>query len=778
MSVSLLCLALAACGGGGAGDDVGLAIAQGLDGEHIAETGAGTALTPVIETAAIDPEIAPDLASAIDSSAGSGENAGMLLAMALSEAEDASPAETRMQVAGAGGQGTDGVGSPEWQASLQAQLQAQLQARLEKARLHAQANAWSGAPSAMTTPAAAAGSGAMADPSSRYVAADRIAQEDWPGLQARVASLPAASKWIAGQRRLVDAWAGREHERADLVGGWIHDYVDPRSGMPLSWKEDTPEPAASTDPTSERIRQAWVTYMRQRNIAYTLSAARLYRATGEPGYAEWAMRQLDFYAENYGRWPLRTDDGRARMFRNGLSEAVNAFSLIDAARLLGPAAPASRARKWEMQLFRPMAENLKISAYPMNNVGLWHQAAVAAIGMRLRDETLVRDAIENPQGIRAIIAAGLTADDIWIEGSFAYNAYVIECLGKLLVQASLEGYGERFAPAWSVARRLLLSPIDYGFDDGSLPRPGDATSALRRVTEASHFQLFRLVPTYWGVQRARTSPSWEALLDPPVAAFPAGEPVLPPAATRHFPTVRMAVLRAGSWQAFVHYGQATASHAQQEALNFELHQGMTPISTDPGTVVYSSPFHTRYFRRAAAQNVPMVDGEGQSRWRPGTVTDFDPVNARLIVSQPEYSPRASAEREFQMLNSGFVTNTRVSLKGAGAAFPQPARIGEAFHTDCTIEGLSGTAAAPGQQLPASDAMSFWTVQARYTAGTSWSARLRCGAASYRLQVSGSAAQRIFVATAPTTPLPNRRNVIYYDTLATSAQFRAEVTALP
>ena len=614
----------------------------------------------------------------------------------------------------------------------------------------------------------------LAEPSRGFVAPDRLAREDWAGVAARFKQSPEVARFIAGQKRLVDAWAARERERADLVGGWIHDYVDPRTGIPLIWKEDTPEPPASTARGGDRFKEAWATYLRYRNITYTLTAARIFRATGERAYADWAMRQLDFYADNYERWPLRTVDGRSRMFREGLAEATNAFTLLEAARLVSDAADSQRQQQWAAHLFRPIAENLKSMTYPMTNVGLWHQAAIAAIGMRLRDEDLIQYALGNPQGIRAIMAYGMTPDFLWIEGSFAYNAYVIECLAKLITHASIEGYAARFAPEWLAARRLLLSPIDYRFDDGWLPRPGDAIEPLKAVDPATHRMLYRLVPSYWGVERARSELSWEALIDPP-PSLPGGEPAVPTASTRNFPSVRMAVLRAGEWQAFVHYGQAVETHAQEDALTFELYRGKTPISTASGTVVYSSPYHTRYFRRAAAHNVPLIDGVGQSRWQTGTIEAFSQADSRLVVAQPEFNPTAQAQREYRVAGSGFTEITRVTLKGAA---PRPARIGEAFHTDCAIEPGAGLSPAADEQLPSADAMTFWTVQSRLSAPGTWSVTLKCSGGNFRLRVSASGAQRVFFATAPTTPLPKRLNVVYYDTMATSATYQTEITALP
>ncbi|MDP1051569.1 hypothetical protein, partial [Klebsiella quasipneumoniae] len=81
----------------------------------------------------------------------------------------------------------------------------------------------------------------------------------------------------------------------------------------------------------------------------------------------------------------------------------------------------------------------------------------------------------------------------------------------------------------------------------------------------------RHVPTTYCVQNAQGYRTWASLSDPPPAL--AGTPQLPPIQTVYSPDIGFASLRAGSWQAFVHYGQKTQAHAQAEALSYELAHG-------------------------------------------------------------------------------------------------------------------------------------------------------------------------------------------------------------
>jgi hypothetical protein len=245
---------------------------------------------------------------------------------------------------------------------------------------------------------------------------------------------------------------------------------------------------------------------------------------------------------------------------------------------------------------------------------------------------------------------------------------------------------------------------------------------------------------------------------------------LPVVQTRHFPSVRMAVLRAGAWQTFVHYGQAVANHAQEEALSYELHEGTQPISSDSGTVSYGSPFHTEYFSRGASHNVPLVDGLGQQAWAPGTVDQWDTPGAAIQVTHANYRSGVRATRRLEQKSDGLVETTRLA-----AADLRTRRLGVAFHTGCTVTPLAGLSPAPGATPPRSNATAYWQGMVAWRASaTVWSVQLACGQRSYRYEVTGPAGQTVFIGSAPTTPLPTQRAVMYYETTAAQAEFRAGI----
>jgi hypothetical protein len=610
----------------------------------------------------------------------------------------------------------------------------------------------------------------LSSPSKGIFLGVREATEDFQGAAYRATASPQVAKWVAGIRSAVDKWIVRSPERADLVGGWFHDYIDQKTGAPLAWTAETPEPPDGTSEREIRFKQAWVTRMREINIVRMLDAARLFRVAGDPRYGEWAARQLDFYAQNYARWPLRTFNGRARMFRHGLDEAVWSFPLTDVARLLEGFVEPRRSERWRTDLFLPMAENLKVQTSPLSNIGLWHSAAIAAIAMRYKDDELLAFSLEGPHGVRNTIATSMTQGGIWNEQSFAYNAYVVDALSRLLVRASLEGYSELVRPEAAVALRLMLAPLDYQFDDGTLPNHSDSLVRQRGTKSPMFLSAYRVLPTYFGLSQAREAMTWDALLDPP-APLRAGAPAILKPRTRNIESNRMAVLRTGAWQAFVHWGQLTPHHSQSEVLSFEVYHGATPITTDSGITSYASDLFKDYLRRAPANNVPLVDGIGQTSWGSATVEEFAAEDSRLVVKYENYSEGVSVRRGYRTTRHGFVERTDIAIDPARGL----RRLGVAFHTPCEVQPDRGLVNHQGgEKPPQNPATRYWTKTKAMDAGAHWTLLLRCAGEAYQLSVSGPARQRVFVSEEPTTPVPKTRTVVYYDTLALDAEFETEL----
>ena len=604
----------------------------------------------------------------------------------------------------------------------------------------------------------------------------RNATENWAAARTTLASNSGWNTWVTQKRSLVNAWYSKQRDRLDLQAGLPNDYVDPKTGAALQWTVNSPEPANGTTAKEIAFKAAWVAIMRQVNIDYALDAARLYQVTGDTNLAEIAASQLDFYADSYSKWPLRTAVGNSRMFGQTLEEATTVLVMLETAHALAPYVSSTRKAKWRDNLFFPIATNLQAYSWgSLNNMNLWCAVATAAIGMEHGNATWTDAGLTGPRSVAAVMTQGVTKDGIWYEGSFAYNNYVLLALGRLFDLAASAGRSDvvtKYAPD---VQRMLLAPVLYRFDDGSLPSPNDSRAAVLPVDKPTHGALYRHVPTSYGVQYAYGIRTWATLADPPTP--PTTDPRLPAIQTVYSPDTGFAAMRSGTWQVFVHYGQKTQAHAQAEALTYELADGTTNISRDAGTSnSYGSPQHLEYFSQGLGNNVPLVDGQGSDGYSLGEVKSFDPTTGTLDVLQATYRSDTSARRTYQLDSSGFSESSRITLTKLGAT---PRRLGVVFNTTCNVQvtdSRAGTASAAPAPTGAAG-FKYWTGVTRQIAQSTWTAKLTCGTKAYEMTFTGPAGHSVYRAAAPSTPLPNTRNTIYLETTGTDASFGSRIRAL-
>ncbi|MBE7502293.1 MAG: heparinase II/III family protein [Verrucomicrobiales bacterium] len=599
----------------------------------------------------------------------------------------------------------------------------------------------------------------------------RMPVEDWDGARRRVTSDPAWQRWLTEQRGEVDDWMARRQDRVEWVTGWWHDFVSPQDGSFLTWTPDEPGEETLSSPSDPRVKltpklhAAWVFGFRTRHAAKLAEAAQLFRLTGERRYADWTSSQLDFYATNYLRWPEKPGRG-CRLMWQSLDEAVNLVRFVHAVRLLDDAVPVAQRQRWFGQFFRPQAEMLETTFQRVHNIACWHRSAVGHVALCFADDALWQKAVEAPFGIRQQLARGVTSDYLWFEQSLGYNSYVVSALRPFFEYAQMAGRGAKLRQEMAVLENLLLAPILLRFPTGQLPNPADSTGGPGRAPNvASLAASYRLFPTPLGLTEAVRRRDWNTLLDPAVP--PASLPPLPAVPSRNLESSRMALLRRGDWQVFFHYGQLDASHAQAEALDYEVFLGDTPISHDPGTVGYGSPLHATYFTQGLAHNVPLVNGLGQAPWQPGELLGFDADRGYVAARQSRYRANASAERELHLDERSLIVVTRLALQADAG----PAALGLALHFQGRVLGLEDF--QPGEPFAAS----HWPAGFRYwreprTASFTDRAALRvdCGDRRLEVLIEVPGGFRVSHALTPDVP-PRQRESLYVETTGTAAVFR-------
>jgi hypothetical protein len=507
----------------------------------------------------------------------------------------------------------------------------------------------------------------------------RAAVEDWAGARRRVAEDPIWAEWLKRERETVDRWMARQRDRVEWLPGWSHDGVSPKDGSRVIWTEKIPHEeveffASPSDPQIEitpKLHAWWVVSFRGRHVETLVRAARLWRLTDERRYAEWVTGQIDFYAENFLKWEPQRPGHPARLFWQTLTEATNLVKFTEAVRLLGGAVPAEQRQRWWRLLFEPEVQALNSTMQSIHNIATWQRCAVAQVGLLFEREELWRGALNGPFGLRRQMADGITSDYLWYEQSLGYNSYVVRAVMSLFTAAGLYGRADELAHEMATAENLMLAPLYLRFPDGHLPNPADAGGIGRAPNRELFAETYRVFPTTLGLEEAAKVRDWHTLLDPPPRA--PREFALPPVVGRSLESSRMAILQAGRWQVFVHYGQVTRSHSQSEALNYAAYFGETDITHDPGTVGYGSPLHRGYYTRGLNHNVPLIDGEGQTPAEPGELREYSANPARISVAQPKYRANARAARVLAVEGEALVDRATIeSTQGAR-------RLGLALH---------------------------------------------------------------------------------------------------
>jgi hypothetical protein len=606
--------------------------------------------------------------------------------------------------------------------------------------------------------------------------------EDWAGARHRLAADPAWAQWFAAQRAEVDDWMARQHDRVEWVGGWWHDFVSPKDGSFLLWTSAVPGEEAkflssASDPRVEvtpKIFRAWVGIFRGRNITMVDRAAVLWRLTGDPRYARWAAEQLDFYANNLERWPIQDlFYGPSRLRVQPLDDAIDLTKLTRTIRLIWDGTTPARRQFWFDRLLRPEAEMLDESMHRIHNIGCWLRSATAQVALLYGDDALWRFAIDGPWGLRQQLSHGVTSDYFWYEQSLGYQEFIAAALIPLFTETALAGRGPELAREMAIVENLILAPTWLRFPNGSLPNPADNTVSYPRYAPLTDtlVRAYRILPTPLGLTQAGKIKSWDTLLDPPPET-PVKSPPLPAVTSHNFESSRFAILRAGDWQVFFHYGQLTGSHAQAEALNFEACYGDTDITHDPCTVGYGSPLHRGYYTRGLTHNVPLLNGEGEEPPQPGELITFDAGRATIAAAQPAYRSDARAQRTLRIVGQRLIDEATIT-----ALAGSPQTLGLALH-------VQGHVALPAQFLPVADFASgrpepfrYWrdVRSATYHDQAGFDLAYPNGL-TVHLTFALPGEFRVFHGSAPDSPAPARREAFYLETHGVKATFTTEMLA--
>jgi hypothetical protein len=606
--------------------------------------------------------------------------------------------------------------------------------------------------------------------------------DDWEGATKRWRTEPRWTKWVSSRRAMVDDWIERRLDRTEWQAGYWHDFVSPKDGAFLRWTPDEPgantlkSPSGETVQLTSKLKGAWVYAFRSTHAQRILESARLYRLTGVKRYGTWAASQLTFYAGNYEQWPVRKTPwgSTGRLMFHSLDEATNLILYVQAADALGDFPTESERRLWIEKLFRPEAELVLGDVKAVLNVSAWLLSAAGHVAIYANDGTLLDRVIDGKGGLRELARVGITKDFLWYEQSLGYNAYVFDGLLPFLSYASQKGISDRFANVMATVQNLMLSPLQLRFEDGRLPMPADATGwPLKEPNIERYARAYRVFPVRVAAPQIANQENWEALLDPPT--IPPVAAALPEVSTRNLSDSQMGILRAGGWQIFFHYGQLTANHAQEEALNFEATFNGIDVTHDPGTVGYGSPLHVEYFRTGLAHNVPLYQGRGQDSWGRGEVQQFDQEKAIARVRFPGYWKGIDVTRELRVEDQSLADTLSIGRTTGGES---EGGVSVALHLQGRIIAPAGTQSLTQDKDVTGRGFKYWTDRKLLSHQDSAAYHVSLEGVCIRLEIATTGPFSVVVASTPDAPPRRRQSLLINSTLKGTRIVRTVFRAVP
>jgi hypothetical protein len=570
----------------------------------------------------------------------------------------------------------------------------------------------------------------------------RQANENWAQAQERLRTDPAVRQWVGVRRSELDDWIAHHGDRANWVAGWGHDLVDTHTGLPVHWVPIMPEPLQD-GVAQKKIHGAWVMYVRQTNCNAVGDAVRLWKLTGNGRYLEWAAAQLDLYARNYSRWPVQTLNGRSQMMGQALDEATVGAVLVDAIRIIGDAVPGARRRDWSENLLAPMLANLEASNRGTNNIAVWEAATSAMIAIELGNRAAFDRALSGANGIRAMLSKGITSDYLWFEPSVAYGQYVLRALGTLFTFLSLTHQADGVRPEMLATQDMLISQARLRFADGTLSAFGDSDMGIKGLNP----DVIALTQPTIPIRSGPLGLYWSTILDPTIPHSTA--PVETQSQT--WPASQIAMLRRGGWELFTQWGQQTASHAQGDALSYDLRFRGRAITTPAGTAAYGSGLFLNYLRTSAAHNQPIIDGQGEVRPGPGRLVSS--AAWEIVARHPGFAGNANVSRSLSLQTDGAKIITTID---AGA---DQHRLGDIFNTTCAVSADKPVRPASlllGQGFK-------WLRDGRSSGLTAdWSGSLNCQGKQFGISISADSPGQVFLFRAPDNQGLLKRTAIYFD----------------
>jgi len=475
---------------------------------------------------------------------------------------------------------------------------------------------------------------------------------------ARMKQMAAREPWAADVLREVveraDDWPASHVKQFGLKefalpregAGWSHAYVCPEHGMRLTQKG-----GKNLCPVDGKDYHGWpvdnVVYM-QRNGSVAAAARDLgvaYLLTGKSVYVEKARRIFADYAKLYPTLPIHDNNNKldtkngARVMSQTLSEAGWLVPLAFGYDMLRDAMPAVEREQFETNVLRNAAAVIRRYQAGTSNWQSWHNAALLAVGLLVKDDELVKLALDGPGGFRFQTRASITPDGPWLEGAWGYHFFA---LNPMLLTREMAVRAGIALPEAAQLKKMLDAPLMSVFPDGTLPNFND--SGLTKLAGDSlyydiGYRVFgdaRYAVVLNGNRHGLESLLWGA------EKLPSGSQAS--LASALLPASGMATLRVkgSDHTVAVKFGPHGGGHGHYDKLSLVSYANGAHLAADPGTQAYAAASHNTWDKMTIAHSTVVVDEKSQAgatgsvlEWKPGEKVTAIRVSAGAVYPNVE-----------------------------------------------------------------------------------------------------------------------------------------------
>lgn len=406
------------------------------------------------------------------------------------------------------------------------------------------------------------------------------------------------------------------------LSGWAHNFTCSRCAQRYPF--DVLVRGPFTCPSCRNVddgvdhREAWVYGLNLYQITTANTACLVAQCEGDSplraACIAYARDVLLGYAQRYREWPVHGRwAGKGRLQGQCLDEAVwflQAIEVYDALIALGFLSVAEQTLV-QQACFLPAVELLQPQIHAVHNIHVWMAVAVAALATRLADRTTQAAAEAH---LLRNLTEGVLPDGSWYECAPHYHYYTLEALFAYVAagrRCNENPIGE------TIIRRMCRAPLALMRPDGQIALLNDGWPEHHLRDRAAIYEtadgLFGgmgdiLAEIYVHLGGARTS----------VEALRFGPDQVATDQRLFTPRLQVAdgvaVVRRGGLMALVKANPDGGGHDHPDKPALDLHflDGSLHAG-DMGNPGYGNPLHSQWFKRSAAHNSVILDGQDQTR---------------------------------------------------------------------------------------------------------------------------------------------------------------------